>query len=193
MIRGLWDVFSLGLDELGERIAREGFEVTVARGRRWRQTAMLEADARSGGSHHGLLVVGGHSYGADNAVRFCRELETKGVNVDLLLLLDATSPPPIPGNVRRCVHYYEPTVFGVLLPFALAGNPVQLADPNARTELVNRRISENWIVAATDVVTHFTVDADQSVHQLCLGEIRRLKGRVETPTGSHVRRVQAED
>jgi len=154
---------------------------------------MFEVNQHSLGSSPGPLVVGGHSYGADNAVRLCRELQKRGIEVDLLLLLDATSPPPIPGNVRRCVHYYEPTIFGRLLPFALAGHPVRLADPQARTELVNRRISRNPIISAIDVVAHFTVDADPAIHELCLGEIRRLKQGLERNVGARVGRARPGD
>lgn len=83
------------------------------------------------------LILVGHSHGADNAIRLAIELDRRGVEVDLLVLLDATTPPAIPESVVNCLHLYRPTVFGSVAPFLFAGNPVKLEAGNDRTRLAN--------------------------------------------------------
>jgi len=174
LFRGLWDVFSLGLDDLGEKAASEGYDVQIARSHTWPDAAASETTARLASSTNGPLIVGGHSYGADNAIRYCRLLEEEGLEVDLLLLLDATTPPPIPPNVTRCVHYYRTTILGSLAPFIFAGNPVEPAEGNSRTEIVNALLTPDLLGLASNSVGHFNIDASDDVHDLCLREINRV-------------------
>lgn len=187
LLRGLWDVFSLGLDDLAERTAQEGYEVVVARGPQWHDLAARETDNRRGLSPKLPLIVGGHSYGADHAIRFSQRLHDRGTDVDLLLLLDATNPPSIPANVKRCVHFYRPSIPGYLLPFLLAGHPVQRADGNSRTELENVRLTDELLAREAAGVGHFNIDASPFIHNLCLNEMNRvyLNSRSNARTDQH--------
>ncbi|MCO6435802.1 MAG: hypothetical protein J5J06_01795 [Phycisphaerae bacterium] len=173
-LRGLMDVFSLGLNDLARELRKEGVRAADMSGSRWRSLAVeLEAEAANGEPEEPIVLVG-HSYGADNAVRLAWRLKKAGIDVDLLLLLDATAPPPIPDNVIRCVHYYKPTVLGAACPICFAGNPVVLAAGNERTVLLNTVISRETLGADAVGVGHFNVDAAPAIHRACEHEIMAI-------------------
>jgi len=173
-LRGLLDVFSLGLNELAERLRQEGFDANSMSGGSWRTLSRELQQSRLRGESRRPLVLIGHSYGADNAVRMARELGKWDIEVDFLVLLDATSPPTVPANVARCLHLYRPTVLGDLLPFAFAGNPVEPEEGNNRTEIINRIISESALGPGAARVDHFNIDASASVHDLVVDEVLQL-------------------
>ena len=187
MIRGLLDVFSLGMDDLAEKAAKAGFDAQVARQPDWRSLSAQEIDNH--GNHNGIrpLIVGGHSYGADNAIRFCRRLQSRGIDVDLLLLLDATTPPLIPSNVERCVHFYRPSFIGDIAPFLFAGNPVEMEESNKRTKLFNIPITGELLGKGPGSVGHFNIDASPEIHNLCLNEMEQVyrQHRAQADAGSH--------
>jgi len=173
-LRGLLDVFSLGLNDLAERLRQEGFDARSANGGSWRVLSLETHQSRLRGDSQGPLVLIGHSYGADNAVRMARELRKWDIEVDFLVLLDATSPPTVPANVVRCLHLYRPTVFGDLLPSVFAGNPVKPEQGNDRTEIVNKIVSEEALGPAAARVGHFSIDASAVVHDLVVREVLQL-------------------
>ena len=172
-LRGLLDVFSLGLNGLAERLRSKGIEATAVSGPSWRGLAREIHRARLRGDLQGPLILIGHSHGADNAVRMARNLRRRNTDVELLVLLDATSPPTIPDNVVRCLHLYRPTVFGNLLPFLFAGNPVEPDEGNNRTQIVNEIVSREIFGRAAAHIGHFNIDAKTAVHDLVVLEVVR--------------------
>lgn len=181
-LRGLIDVFSLGLNDLNARLQAEGVRSTVMSGSRWRTLAADLAERPLPGRNSPIVLIG-HSYGADNAVRLSRDLHELGINVELLVMLDATAPPPIPANVKRCVHYYRPSTLGEANPALFAGNPVVLEDGNRRTELVNTVVSTESLGPQAASVGHFNIDASACIHEAVLGEVLRVC-RVRTSSGA---------
>lgn len=173
-LRGLLDVFSLGLNDLSERLRSEGIVARTVSGPSWRSLARNIYRARLQGDLHRPLILVGHSYGADNAIRLARKLGRWNIDVELLVLLDATSPPPLPSNVARCLHVYRPTVVGNLFPFLFAGNPVDAEEGNNRTEIVNKIVSRENFGAAAARIDHLNLDASVAVHDLVLKEILRV-------------------
>ena len=173
-MRGLLDVFSLGLNDLAERLRSEGINATTVSGPSWRKLGYEIFRARSRGDLQGPLILIGHSYGADNAVRMARYLGHQNIEVELLVLLDTTSPPAVPENVARCLHMYRPTALGNLLPLAFAGNAVQAEEGNNRTEIVNEIVSPETFGTAAAHIDHFNIDASASVHELVVNEVLRI-------------------
>jgi pimeloyl-ACP methyl ester carboxylesterase len=54
------------------------------------------------------IILYGHSFGGMSAVRFAGDLETKGIPVLLLILVDAVGHNrPIPPNVQSAANYYQ--------------------------------------------------------------------------------------
>jgi len=176
-LRGLLDVFSLGLNNLASRLRNNGIAASAVSGPSWRNLGREIRRARQQGDLRNPLVLIGHSYGADNALRLARDLQRWGIDVELLVLLDATNPPKIPVNVARCVHIYRPSVFGNLFPSLFAGNPVEAECGNRRTQIVNMVVSEAVFGRAAAYIDHFNIDAKTEVHDLVLREVlsTRLK------------------
>ncbi len=52
------------------------------------------------------IAVVGYSLGAGSAIEFARKLGRAGVKVQTLVVVEAFSPPPIPGNVARALNIY---------------------------------------------------------------------------------------
>src|SRR5688572_17280704 len=105
VIRGWTGNLSPGLDELVQTLNEAGINAGLYEHSQWKRIAatIRFADA----DHRGAIVLAGHSYGADNAVRVARELDESGIGVELLIAFEANSPPAVPGNVRRCVNIFR--------------------------------------------------------------------------------------
>ncbi len=173
-LRGILDVVSLGLNDLSERLRSEGIEAITVSGPSWRSLARNIHRARLRGDLQEPLILVGHSYGADNAIRLARRLSRWNIEVALLVLLDATSPPPLPSNVARCLHVYRPTVLGDLFPSVFAGQPVDAEVGNTRTEIVNKIVSRENFGAEAARIVHLNLDANAAVHDLVVKEILRV-------------------
>lgn len=90
LIKGLLgDIFSTGLDRLGEKLKAQGHEASV---HHWNDRKQIEADILETGDR-GISpkrVLIGHSLGANTALRLVKSLSARGVRVDYLATLDAT-------------------------------------------------------------------------------------------------------
>lgn len=170
-IRGLWDVFSLGLNDLARQLRQEGVNAFAISGPAWPRLANEIRQANLEGRLSGPLVFVGHSYGADDAIRLAHELDQYGIDVELLMLLDATNPPPVPRNVARCVHLYRPALAGKILPGVFAGNPVAAHPTNHRTVIRNVSLAEGPFQQTAASVGHMNIDASPLVHELVIREV----------------------
>src|SRR5205085_6729878 len=75
LVRGWIGVFSTGLDTLGEEVNDSGVRALVYQGSQWPDLASEIARKYSGaGVSREPLVLVGHSYGADDALRVARAL-----------------------------------------------------------------------------------------------------------------------
>jgi len=171
LLRGLDDVFSLGLDTLQQVMVNIGLDASVYSGGAWSSVGAQIAAARAFESDPPDLVIIGHSYGADDGIRLATYFRTRTIPVRLLILLDATSPPPIPDNVERCLHLYNLWLPGYLAPGVFSGNPVVAAPGNARTAITNEVITPNPSNTAVGCVNHFNIDASAVVHRRILEEV----------------------
>ena len=175
-LRGLGDVYSLGLNHLTDRLRIEGVNAEVLSHRDWSMLADRILASFQNGTLAGPVVMVGHSYGSDDAIRVAESLDAHGIDVDLLVLLDATVPPQIPANVGRCLHLYQHTFWGDLFPLIFSGRPVQPAPGNDRTEIINRLVNfENFGEGALEV-NHFNIDSSVIIHDVVVDEIVRVCG-----------------
>jgi pimeloyl-ACP methyl ester carboxylesterase len=175
-LRGLADVYSLGLNHLTDRLRIEGVNAEALSHRDWSILADGILARFQDGTLTGPVVMVGHSYGSDDAIRVAEFLDAHGVEVELLVLLDATIPPPIPANVARCLHLYQQTLWGALFPAVFAGRPVQPVPGNDRTEIINLQVTfENFGEGAFEV-NHFNVDSSTMIHDVVIEEVVRVCG-----------------
>lgn len=173
LLRGLWDVFSLGLDDLSNLLRAEGIETEILSGPKWPDLGWRIEEAYLAGARRPLVLIG-HSFGGDDAVKLASYLNDRGIPVRALLLIDSTAPNPVPANVERCVHWYIPTPWGLAAPDAFAGNPAVSAPGNDYTELVNQEFTQAALGSEVGGTDHFSIDSSPFLHKLVIDEINGL-------------------
>ncbi|MEM9656827.1 MAG: hypothetical protein AAF961_00565, partial [Planctomycetota bacterium] len=98
VLRGLLEVFSLGMNDLAEKLSAFGYDATSTS---W-TLALSEVDC----SDERPLIVVGHSLGGRACNWVSRKLGAAGKRVPLIIIVDANLIQAIPSNVDRCVHLY---------------------------------------------------------------------------------------
>lgn len=169
MLRGLFNIFSLGMDTMGQDLRDRGVFVEVHSGPSWRKMAKKITADREQGEKAGPLVLSGHSWGADDAVRLARRLDKNGVPIAGLVLVDPTTPPKIPANVQLCVNFYRSRPATDWMPW-LRGVAVEAESPSTEIVNVDLRTSE----AHSDIggtVNHFTIEANPEVQELVVAAV----------------------
>ncbi|ALK10270.1 alpha/beta hydrolase [Blastochloris viridis] len=105
LLRGLANVFSLGLDDLAEKLARRGVQATVAN----HADADLIADEiinRRAAGWRGPVVLIGHSLGADAVYPLAARLAAAKIKVPLVVSFDPVHHEVVPANVSKAINYY---------------------------------------------------------------------------------------
>ncbi|MBT8048722.1 MAG: hypothetical protein HKN57_06600 [Xanthomonadales bacterium] len=169
LLKGLFNIFSLGMDDIGENLQQKGLKAGVYAGPSWRSLARQITETRAQSGRDTLLVISGHSYGADDSIRLARALDQQGVAVDALVLVDPTTPPKIPANVRRCVNIYRSQPATDWMPW-LRGVPVEGEDQS--TLVINRdlRASETHEDLLNEV-NHFNIEDNPAIQEMVVAEI----------------------
>jgi hypothetical protein len=103
LLRGLMNIFSLGMDELGEKIQRRGVYATVHNHSEWQTLADSAAEAYRSG-REGPIILIGHSLGADAVMMMASYLDKKGIPIALVVPFDGTQSFVAPRNVARLVN-----------------------------------------------------------------------------------------
>ncbi|KQY16876.1 lipase [Rhizobium sp. Root73] len=105
LLRGLANIFSTGLDEIGKKLRAAGVDAHVEGFTAWRSALnKIVADRQKFGPSPVILV--GHSLGANAIVSLAQALEKHGIVVDYMATFAATSPSPLPPNIKRAVSFY---------------------------------------------------------------------------------------
>jgi hypothetical protein len=103
LLRGLMNIFSLGMDDLAQKIKKRGIYATVHNHSEWQTLADSAAAAYKSG-HEGPIILIGHSLGADAVMMMAQYLDKKGVPVALVVPFDGTQSFSTPKNVQRLVN-----------------------------------------------------------------------------------------
>lgn len=106
LLRGLMNIFSLGMDDLGEKIKRRGYPVFVTNYSDW-QTIADDIAQKYKAGWAGPIVLIGHSYGADAVMLMGEYLGKKGVPVNLIVPFDGTASYAASANVQRVLNIYQ--------------------------------------------------------------------------------------
>jgi pimeloyl-ACP methyl ester carboxylesterase len=170
LLRGWIGIFSEGIDDLTGKINQIGASADVFQDDQWHALAGEIRERYKSADYAEPLVLIGHSYGADDAIRIARELGEAGIAVDLLITLDPVTPPRVPGNVRICRNLYESNGVMDTMP-VLRGVAIEAA-PHFHGDLTNidiRRDRTDLLEADTN---HFNIEKNSKVHDLVLEEIR---------------------
>lgn len=156
VLRGVFEVFSLGMNDLAKKLACRGHDVKVTS---W-SLALLEAQCEEDRPY----VVIGHSLGGRMCAWTSRKLMGCGKRVPLIIIVDANVVQRIPANVDKCLHLYVTNPLGIF-----HGSPVRAESP--RTEVINWDVSKGQPSMFQGGVNHFNIDATPWVHQIIIDEI----------------------
>ena len=162
LIKGMYHVFSSGLDTLAARLQAQGLATRVLNHTSWSELASELGSRIQSGQGPGRIVLIGHSLGGNNALRLAAALGQQGKAIDLVIPLDSTLPQAVPANVRRLTHIY--------LPRSGSGR-VARAGAGFRGKLTNIDLDQ---VLGADAPGHTAIDKSGWVHRQVMAEIAAL-------------------
>ncbi|WP_315725775.1 MULTISPECIES: hypothetical protein [unclassified Bradyrhizobium] len=169
LLRGVLNIFSLGLDDIAAKLDSQGIPNTVANFVSWSSLADEAAAAYRAGRIKTIILVG-HSSGATALPDMINKLGQLGVPVKLAIGLDSVFKTKlVGGNAERYINFYIASG---------NGEPVR-RDDGFRGKL------ENVDVAAVPGVGHITIEKNQIMQQKVIGAIDSVvfggKGRPAAP------------
>jgi hypothetical protein len=154
LLRGVLNIFSLGLDDIAAKLERQGIPVTVANFVSWSSLADEAAAEYKSGKVRTIILVG-HSSGATALPDMVAKLGALGVPVKLAIGLDSVFRTKLAGNAERYINFYVASG---------AGEPV------TRTKDF-RGALENVDVQGVPGVGHLSIDKNQIMQQKVISAI----------------------
>ena len=103
LMRGLLNIFSLGMDQLAAQIAGNGIDASVYN-HSVADTVVGAIVQKYRAGDHGPYILVGHSLGADAVMMMAQELNAQGVPVALVVPFDGTGSYAAPANVSCVVN-----------------------------------------------------------------------------------------
>jgi hypothetical protein len=152
LMRGLMNVFSLGMDQLAVIIARHGIEASV-HNHAEADAVVSEIAARYSAGDRGPIILIGHSLGADAVMMMAQSLDRVGIPVALVVPFDGTDSFAAPKNVA-CVLNITQRTFAYMLSGA-----------GFHGELTNVNVS------GEPGIDHFTIDKSPQLQGLVLKSV----------------------
>ncbi len=165
LLRGLMNIFSLGMDDLAEKLKKRGIATTVTNHAEW-QTLSDEIAAKYKAGRHGPIVLIGHSYGADAVMQMGEYLGKKGVPVALIVPFDGTASWPATPNVTRVLNIYQRDYARMTKGAGFRGDLI------------------NYNVAKDPEIGHMNIDKTPRLHNMVISRVLALGARPAAPAGS---------
>jgi hypothetical protein len=154
LLRGVLNIFSLGLDNIAAKLQQQGIAVTVANFVSWSSLADEAAAEYKSGKLRTIILVG-HSSGATALPDMVAKLDHLGVPVKLAIGLDSVFRTSLTGRVGRYINFYIANG---------AGTPVE------KTRQF-RGALENINVQDVPGVGHVSIDKNQIMQQKVISAI----------------------
>jgi hypothetical protein len=154
LVRGVLNIFSLGMDEIAGKLQQQGITATVHNHLMWASIADDAAAAYKSGRLQTIILVG-HSSGATVLPDIVARLDQHGVPVKLAIGLDSVFRTSLAGRVGRYLNFYVANG---------AGTRVEKTK-NFRGTL------ENVDVEKLPGVSHLTIDKNQLMQQKIIAAI----------------------
>jgi acetyl esterase/lipase len=152
MLRGLFGVFSTGLDAIASQLKAKGIEAEVAGHLHW-SAAIAEIERLAGQT--GPLILVGHSQGANNVIDMARSLKSHNIKVDLLVTLAPSLQNPVPTNVTKAINYYQSPGWGEAI----------VADHGFHGKIINVNLADD------PTISHINLDKNAKVQAAIVREI----------------------
>jgi hypothetical protein len=154
LMRGVLNIFSLGMDEIASRLQAQGIPAEVSNHMLWEAVAdEAAADYKSGRIHNIVLV--GHSSGATVLPDMVARLSQRGVPVALAIGLDSVFQTSLQGRVGRYINLYVANGSGTRV---------------AATKGFHGTL-ENVNVDTVPGVGHLTIDKNEVIQRKVMAEI----------------------
>lgn len=165
LLRGVLNIFSLGLDTIGARLEAQGIPVTVANFVSWSSLADEAAAAYKAGRLKTIVLVG-HSSGATALPDMIAKLNRLGVPVKLAIGLDSVFKTKLSTGAERYINIYIGDG---------PGEPVRAA-AGFRGKLDNVDVRGSG-------VGHITIDKNEAIQRRVIAEIDAAIARSRGPAG----------
>jgi len=171
LLRGFIGIWSYGIDHLGQRINEAGIRASVYQQDQSQRLCEAIIERYSKATDPEPLVLIGHSYGADDALRIAKQLEEHNIKVDLVITLDPVTPPKVPANIGLCYNIYQPNLLDDL-PF-FRGIPLEPEKPEVKNlQNVNIRAERrDLLLPDTD---HFNIEKNTLIHAEVVSKIKQV-------------------
>jgi len=154
LVRGLGNIFSLGMDQLSNRLRAAGVTTTVSNHLTWQGHADEIAAEYLTNPKLAPIIIIGHSLGGNAALGMARHLARNGVPVRLLVIFDATADIPVAPNVAEAINLYK------------RGRGAELAGmPGFRGTIVNEDLTGRINAG------HMNIDENRSLHDLVVAKV----------------------
>src|SRR5215467_6187574 len=158
LLRGLFNVFSLGMDSLTEELKRRGVDATVHGYGEWQTLADKAAANYKAGKEAPIILIG-HSLGADAVMEMAAYLGRKGVPVAMVVPFDGTKSFAASDNVGRVLNLTHSGTY-----FSMRGGP-----------------GFHGTLATVDVssdptIDHINIDKSPRLHERVVAEVLAVIG-----------------
>jgi alpha-beta hydrolase superfamily lysophospholipase len=164
LLRGLMNIFSLGMDTLATELDRRGVYTTVDNHADW-QSLADGAAARYKAGTEGPIILIGHSLGADAVMEMAEYLGRKGVPVALVVPFDGTQSFYASPNVARVLNITQRDYAYMRRGAGFHGTLV------------------NVDVSSDRSIDHLTIDKSPRLHARVIGEVMAVIGGSRRPAG----------
>jgi pimeloyl-ACP methyl ester carboxylesterase len=170
LIRGWIGVFSTGMDQLGEQLDKQGIRSTVYQDGQHNALADQIAKVYKGKTNNSEpLVLIGHSYGADDVVTVARRLNEDNIPIDLLVTVDATTPPDVPKNVKLCYNYFQSNATDVIPMFR--GIPLTPDSDAKNAKIYNIDLRKDRKDLLEEHTNHINIDKNMKLHEVLVNHV----------------------
>jgi len=158
LFRGLMNIFSLGMDDLAQKIEHAGIATSVLNHSEWREVAD-EIAAKYKAGNHGPIILIGHSLGADAVMLMGEYLGTKGVPVALVVPFDGTRSLSASANMARVMNITQRDYAYMSRGYGFHG------------ELANVDVSRD------ESIGHISIDKSPRLHAMVVNKIVSVVGK----------------
>ena len=156
LLRGLVNVFSLGMDTLARKLRAKDIPVRVTNFSNWRGFAAVLVDQYRSDKGIAPVVIIGHSLGADAAIDMGNYLATNGVPVRLVIAFDGVHDGHAAvRGVQEVINYYKADGWGQLVQ----------ASPGFKGKLTNVDLSDR------KEIDHLNIEKSPALHDEVIAKL----------------------
>nr|WP_213771913.1 hypothetical protein [Bradyrhizobium sp. dw_78] len=154
LVRGVLNIFSLGMDQMAYRLQQQGITATVHNHIFWASIADEAAAEYKSGRIQTIILVG-HSSGATVLPDIVARLDRQGIPVKLAVGLDSVFHTSLTGRVGRYINYYVGN-----------GAGTRVAEAKGFSGKL-----ENVDVETVPGISHLSIDKNGLIQQKVIAEI----------------------